>query len=85
MKRQLCSYDMLAVPDPCYLLRDDVGGIYFCSVRCFAIWAVQRATMPKLAEAQRSGVFYLTTPGGEEHRMIGLVEVARWVTTVALR
>lgn len=84
MKRRLCSYDMLAAPDPCYLLRDDAGDICFCSVRCFAIWAVQRATMPKLGQAERSGAFHLTTPEGKEHLMIGIVEVAKWVTSLAL-
>ena len=85
MNRHLCSYDMFAVPEPSYVLEDDVGDMYFCNLRCFAIWAVQRATKPGLSEEERSGVFLLTTPTGEEHRFVGMGDVARWVTALALR
>ena len=85
MKRRLCSYDMFAVPESCYLLKDDVGEMYFCNLRCFAIWAVQRATKLDLSDEERKGVFYLRTPASEEHRIVGIRDVARWVTALALR
>ena len=84
MKPRMCSYDMFAVPDPCYLLKDDIGEIYFCNLRCFAIWSVQRATRPDLGEEERTGVFNLMTPTGEQQPLSGIVEVARWVTGKAL-
>jgi len=85
MKRRLCSYDMLAVPDPCYLLKDDVGDMYFCNLRCFAIWAVQRATRPDLSGEEQSAIFTLTTVKGQEHKFTGVVSVAKWATAEALR
>jgi hypothetical protein len=35
MKRRVCSYDMFAVPDPSFVLKDTVGEMYFCNLRCF--------------------------------------------------
>jgi hypothetical protein len=32
VKRRVCSYDMLAVPDPCFVLKDTVGEMYFCNL-----------------------------------------------------
>jgi hypothetical protein len=84
MKRQLCSYDMFAVPEPCYLLNDEVGDMYFCNLRCFAIWAVQRVTHPGLGDEERSGVFHLSTPTGEEQQFAGIAAVATWVISKAL-
>ena len=49
MKRRVCSYDMLAVPDSCFVLKDTVGEMYFCNLRCFCIWSVQLATRPNLS------------------------------------
>lgn len=84
MKRQLCSYDMFAVPEPCYLLKDDVGEMYFCNLRCFAIWAVQRVTHPRLSDEERSSVLHFSTPAGEERQFAGIVAVATWVICKAL-
>ena len=84
MKRRLCSYDMFAVPDPCYVLADDIGEMYFCTLRCFAVWAVQRATRPDLSEEELTGVFSLLTPAGGKERFAGIAEVAKWVTERAL-
>jgi len=58
--------------------------MYSCNLRCFAIWAVQRATKPGFSEEERGGVFLLTTPGNEERRYAGIRDVARWVTARAL-
>ena len=40
MKRRVCSYDMFAVPDPSFVLKDTAGEMYFCNLRCFCVWAV---------------------------------------------
>jgi hypothetical protein len=37
MKRRVCSYDMFAVPDPPFVLKDTVGEMYFCNLRCFCV------------------------------------------------
>jgi hypothetical protein len=49
MKRRVCSYDMFAVPDPSFVLKDTVGEMYFCNLRCFCVWSVQFATRPNLS------------------------------------
>ena len=49
MKRRVCSYDVLAVPDPCFVLKDTVGEMYFCNLRCFCVWSVLLATRPNLS------------------------------------
>jgi hypothetical protein len=84
MKRRVCSYDMFAVPDPCFVLKDTVGEMYFCSSRCFCVWSVQLATRSNLPEEHRAGVYLLVTPTGEEHQFSGIVEVARWAAAFAL-
>jgi hypothetical protein len=33
MKRRVCSYDMFAVPDPSFVLKDTVGEMYFCNLQ----------------------------------------------------
>jgi hypothetical protein len=52
MKRRVCSYDMFAVPDPSFALKDTVGEMYFCNLRCLCVWSVQFATgrtfLPKI-------------------------------------
>jgi hypothetical protein len=84
MKRRVCSYDMFAVPDAAFVLKDTVGEMYFCNSRCFCIWSVQLATRPNLSEDDRARVYLLTTPTGEEHQFSGIVKVATWATANAL-
>jgi hypothetical protein len=48
MKRRVCSYDRFAVPDPSFVLKDTVGEMYFCNLRCLCVWSVQLATRPNL-------------------------------------
>ena len=84
MKHRVCSYDMFAVPDTAFVLKDTVGEMYFCNSRCFCVWSVQRATRPNLTEDDRAGVYLLTTPTGEEHQFSGIVKVATWDTANAL-
>jgi hypothetical protein len=47
MKRRVCSYDRFAVPDPSFVLKDIVGEMYFCNLRCFCLWSVQLARRPE--------------------------------------
>jgi hypothetical protein len=35
MKRRACSDDIFSVPGPSFVLKDAVGSIYFCNLRCF--------------------------------------------------
>jgi hypothetical protein len=44
---------------------------------------VQLATRPNLSVEDKTGVYSLTTPSGEEHQFKGIVEVARWATATA--
>jgi hypothetical protein len=44
MKRRVCSYDMFAVPDPSFVLKDSGGEMYFFNSRCFYVWSVGLAT-----------------------------------------
>jgi hypothetical protein len=83
MKRRVCSYDMFAVPDPSFVLKDTVGEMYFCNLRCFCVWSVGLATRPNLSEEAKSDTYILTTPSGEQHRFPGIVNVARWTTATA--
>ena len=83
MKRRVCSYDMFAVPDPSFVLKDNVGEMYFCNLRCFCIWSVQLATRPNLSAEDKTGAYSLTTPSGEEHQFTGIVDVAQWATATA--
>jgi hypothetical protein len=83
MKRRVCSYDMFAVRDPCFVLKDTGGNMYFCNLRCLCVWSVQRATRPDLSEEEKTGAYSLTTPSGDEHQFAGIVEVAKWATATA--
>jgi hypothetical protein len=80
MNRRVCSYDMFAVPDPSFVLKDTVGEMYFCNLRCFCVWSVQFATRLNLSAEDKTGAYSLTTPSGEEHLFTGIVDVARWAT-----
>ena len=84
MKRQVCSYDMLAVPAPSFVLKDTVGEMYFCNLRCLCVWSVQLATRSNLSEEDKNGAYSLITPSGEEHQFAGIVDVARWAAANAL-
>jgi hypothetical protein len=72
MKRRVCSYDMIAVPDASFVLKDTVGEMYFCNLRCFCIWSVQLATRPNLSEEDKTGAYSLTSASGEEHQFAGM-------------
>ncbi len=85
MKRRLCSYDMVEVPQHAFVLTDSGGEMYFCDLRCLCVWSVQLATRPNLSELQRSGTYLLKTEIGEEHQFKGVRSVARWAADAALR
>ena len=36
-------------PTPSFVLKDTVGEMYFCNLRCYCIWSVQLATRPNLS------------------------------------
>ncbi|RZU35684.1 hypothetical protein BDD14_5774 [Edaphobacter modestus] len=42
MKRRVCSHDMFAVPDSSFVLKGMGGEMYFCNLRCFCLWSVQK-------------------------------------------
>jgi hypothetical protein len=42
MKRRVCFYDMFAVPDPSFVLKDTGGEMYFCNLRCFCLVGAAR-------------------------------------------
>jgi hypothetical protein len=74
---------MFAVADPSIVLKDTVGEMYFCNLRCFCIWSVQLATRQILSEEDKTGANSLITPTGGEHQFAGIVDVARWATATA--
>jgi hypothetical protein len=50
MKRRICSYDRVEVPEAAFIFQDKVGDVYFCNLRCFL--HMSRADCDE-AEAQR--------------------------------
>ena len=84
MKRRICSYDMVAVPEESYVLKDDEGEIYLCNARCLCIWAVMLATKPALSEDLKNRKSVLRGPTGEEVAFETMIGLARWATTHAL-
>jgi hypothetical protein len=72
-----------ATPEPSFVLKDTVGEMYFCNLRCFCVWSVQLATRPNLSAEVKTCTYSLTTPSGEEHQFTGIVDVARWATATA--
>jgi hypothetical protein len=62
MKRQICSYDMVALPSNSYTVTDAKGDMYLCNSRCLCIWAVMLVTKHNLPESERDHSFMLTDP-----------------------
>jgi hypothetical protein len=73
---------MFAVPDPSFVLKDTVGEMYFCNLRCVCVWSVQLGTRPNISVEDKNVAYSLTTPSGEEHQFAGIVDVA-WATATA--
>ena len=85
MKRRICSYDMVEVPNESYVVTDDVGEIYLCNPRCLCIWAVLLATRPSLDEKIKEQTLILKLPSREEKRFEDFSGLALWATAHALR
>jgi len=49
VKRRICSFDMVAVPENAYVVTDDQGEINLCNARCLCLWAMTLATKLDLA------------------------------------
>ena len=83
MKRQVCSYDMVAVPSHAYTLTDGEGDIYLCNPRCLCIWAVLLVTKSNLPEGVRERSCILTGPSGTRRSFDNRVELAPWAAAIA--
>jgi hypothetical protein len=59
MKRQICSYDMVAVPSSSYTVTDAEGEMYLCNSRCLCIWAVMLVTKHNLPESETGHLWWL--------------------------
>jgi hypothetical protein len=84
MTRQICSYDMLAVPSHSYTVSDAEGEIYFCNSRCLCLWAMMLVTNPKLPETDREEALVMTLPDGKKRSFDTLVELAQWSAANAI-
>ena len=84
MKRQICSYDMLAVPSSSYTVTDAEGEMYRCNSRCLCIWAVMLVTKHNLPESERDRSFVVTTPVGKKRSFDKLMDLAQWAAANAL-
>jgi hypothetical protein len=78
MKRQICSYDMLAVPSRSYTVSDEEGEMYFCNSRCLCLWAMMLVTKPNLPEGDVEQAFVMTLPNGTKRSFDTLIELAQW-------
>jgi hypothetical protein len=84
MKRQICSYDMVAVPPGSYTVTDGEGDMYLCNSRCLCIWAVMLVTKHNLPESERDRSFVVTTPFGKRRSFDNLMDLAQWAAANAL-
>ena len=84
MKRQICSYDMVAVPSSSYTVTDAEGEMYLCNSRCLCIWAVMLVTKHNLPESERDRSFVVTNPVGKKRSFDKLMDLAQWAAANAL-
>jgi hypothetical protein len=84
MKRQICSYDMAAVPSNPYTVTDAGGDMYLCNRRCLCIWAVMLVTKPNLPEDDPEQAFLMTMPDGKKRSFDTLTELAQWSAANAI-
>lgn len=85
MKHRLCSYDMAEVAAEGFVLSAEGGEMYFCNVRCLAVWPVHLATRSSLPDEQRLRWYTLNTQSEHEQRFDGITRWARWAVDQALR
>jgi hypothetical protein len=84
MKRQICSYDMVAVPSNSYTVTDSGGEMYLCNSRCLCIWAAMLVTKHNLPEGERDRSFVVTSPVGKKRSFDKLMDFAQWAAANAL-
>jgi hypothetical protein len=84
MKRQICSYDMVAVPSSSYTVTDAEGDMYLCNSRCLCIWAVMLVTKHNLPESERDRSFVVINPVGKKRSFDKLMDLAQWAAANAL-
>src|ERR1700726_3552829 len=83
MKRQICSYDMVAVPSSSYTLTDAEGEMYLCNSRCLCSWAVMLVTKHNLPESERDRSFVVTSPVGKKRSFAKLMDLAQCIEAAA--
>jgi hypothetical protein len=84
MTRQICSYDMVAVPPGSYAVTDGEGDMYLCNSRCLCIWAVMLVTKHNLPESERDRSFVVTTLLGKKRSFDTLMDLGQWAAANAL-
>lgn len=84
MKRRICSYDIVEVPQDCYVLREEGGEMYFCNPRCLFLWAGTFVTKHTPADSKISTAFEMNEPSGQIRHFESLVSVAQWAAANAL-
>jgi hypothetical protein len=84
MKRQICSYDMLAVSCHSYTVSDAEGEMYFCNSRCLCLWSMMLVTKPNLPTDEHEQRFVMTLPDAEKRSFDALVELAQWSAANAI-
>jgi hypothetical protein len=84
MKRQICSYDMVAVTSGSYTVADAEGEMYLCNARCLCIWAVMLATKHNLPDSERARSFVVTSPLDKRRSFDNLITLAQWAAANAL-
>jgi hypothetical protein len=85
VKRRICSFDIVVVPENAYVLTDAAGEIYQCNARCLGLWSLTLAAKPGLAEELMTQSLKLNTPNLEELQFDSIVELARWAAANALQ
>jgi hypothetical protein len=84
MKRRICSYDIVEVPQDCYVLREEGGEMYFCTPRCLFLWAGTFVTKLSAPDRHNGTAFQMTEPSGQVRQFEGLLSVAQWAAANAL-
>ena len=59
--------------------------MYFCNLRCLALWALDFATKPNRLPEQKDILLQLTTPAGRQEQFPNVQELARWAVSQALK
>jgi hypothetical protein len=84
MKKQICSYDMLAVSSQSYTVRDEEGEMYFCNSRCLCLWAVILVTKPNLPTEDLEQRVMMTLPDGKKRSFATMLRLAQWSAANAI-